>query len=44
LGAGGALVGGYGGANLALRLGRPFIRRLVIFIGTAMALALFLRG
>jgi uncharacterized membrane protein YfcA len=42
--AAGATAGGYGGANLALRLGRTFIRRLVIFIGAAMTLALFLRN
>ena len=42
--AAGAIAGGYGGAHLALRLGRTVIRRVVIFIGAAMTLALFLRG
>jgi uncharacterized protein len=32
-----AIVGGYGGAHLARRLDRNFVRRLVIFIGLALA-------
>jgi uncharacterized protein len=39
----GAIVGGYGGAGLARKLGRRFVRRAVIFIGLAMALSLLLR-
>jgi len=39
----GAIDGGYGGAGLARRLGRKFVRRAVIFIGLAMALSLLLR-
>jgi hypothetical protein len=41
--AGGAIAGGYGGAGLARRLGRTFVRRVVIGIGFAMSLALFLK-
>lgn len=41
--AGGAIAGGYGGAGLARRLGRRFVRRVVIFIGFAMAVSLLLR-
>ena len=39
----GAIAGGYGGAGLARKLGRRFVRRSVIFIGLAMALSLLLR-
>jgi uncharacterized membrane protein YfcA len=39
----GAIAGGYGGAGLARRLGRQFVRRAVIFIGLAMALSLLFR-
>ena len=39
----GAIAGGYGGAGLARKLGRRFVRRAVIFIGIVMALSLFLR-
>lgn len=39
----GAVAGGYGGAGLARKLGRTFVRRAVIFIGLAMALSLLLR-
>ena len=36
----GAVAGGYGGAGLARRLGRTFVRRTVIVIGFAMAISL----
>jgi len=36
----GAVAGGYGGAGLARRLGRAFVRRAVIAIGFAMAVSL----
>jgi uncharacterized membrane protein YfcA len=39
----GAIAGGYGGAGLARRLGRPFVRRAVIVIGLAMAVSLLFR-
>lgn len=40
----GAIAGGYGGAGLARKLGRRFVRRAVIVIGLAMAASLlFLR-
>jgi uncharacterized membrane protein YfcA len=39
----GAIVGGYGGAGLARRLGRRFVRRSVIVIGFAMAVSLLFR-
>jgi uncharacterized protein len=39
--AAGAVAGGYGGAGMARRLGRTAVRRIVIFIGFAMALSLF---
>jgi len=39
----GAIAGGYGGAGLARKLGRGFVRGAVIFIGVAMALSLLLR-
>ncbi len=39
----GAMAGGYGGAGLARRLGRSFVRRLVIIIGLAMAISLLFR-
>jgi len=39
----GALVGGYGGADLARRLGRTFVRRAVIAIGLGMTLSLMLK-
>lgn len=40
----GAIVGGYGGAGLARRLGRTFVRRTVVVIGVGMAVSLFWRG
>ncbi len=39
----GAIVGGYGGAGVARRLGRTAVRRIVIVIGFGMALSLFIR-
>jgi uncharacterized membrane protein YfcA len=39
----GSVAGGYGGAGLARKLGRTFVRRAVIFIGFAMALSLLFR-
>jgi uncharacterized membrane protein YfcA len=39
----GAIAGGYGGAGLARKLGRRFVRRAVIVIGLAMALSLLFR-
>ena len=39
----GATVGGLSGANLARRIGRDAVRRLVVAIGFAMALSLMLR-
>ena len=39
----GAVAGGYGGAGLARRMGRVAVRRIVIFIGFAMALSLFVK-
>jgi uncharacterized protein len=39
----GAIAGGYGGAGLARRLGRAKVRALVIAIGFAMALSLFVK-
>ena len=39
----GAIAGGYGGAGLARKLGRRFVRRAVIVIGLAMAISLLFR-
>jgi uncharacterized protein len=39
----GAIVGGYGGAGLARRLGRRFVRRAVVVIGVTMAVSLYFR-
>jgi hypothetical protein len=39
----GAVAGGYGGAGLARRLGRQFVRRTVVIIGLTMAVSLFFR-
>jgi len=41
---GGAVAGGYGGAGLARKLGRRFVRRAVIVIGLAMTVSLLFRG
>jgi len=38
-----AIVGGYGAAGLARRIGRVAVRRFVICVGFAMSLALFIR-
>lgn len=40
----GAIGGGYGGAGLARKLGRRFVRRAVIVIGLGMAVSLLFRG
>lgn len=40
----GSVAGGYGGAGLAKKLGRTFVRRTVIFVGLAMTLSLLFRG
>lgn len=40
----GAIAGGYGGAGLARRLGRRFVRGAVIAIGLGMAVSLLFRG
>lgn len=40
---GGAIAGGYGGAGLARKLGRRFVRRAVIVIGLGMAVSLLFR-
>jgi uncharacterized protein len=39
----GAVVGGVAGAGTARRVGRPVVRRIVIIVGFAMALAMFMR-
>jgi len=39
----GAIVGGYGGAGIARRVGGRAVRRIVIFIGFGLALSFFLR-
>jgi hypothetical protein len=39
-----AVVGGYGGAGVARRIGRTAVRRVVIAVGFGMALSLFLRN
>ncbi len=39
----GAIVGGYGGAGLARKLGRTAVRRIVIAIGFCMAVSLFIK-
>lgn len=39
----GAVLGGYGGADVARRIGRVAVRRLVIGIGFAMAVSLFIK-
>jgi uncharacterized membrane protein YfcA len=41
--AAGALAGGFGGAGLARKLGRTAVRRIVIGIGFAMAISLFIK-
>jgi len=39
----GAIAGGYGAAGVARRIGRTAIRRFVIFVGLAIAVAMFVR-
>jgi uncharacterized membrane protein YfcA len=39
----GAIVGGVAGAGTARRVGRPVVRRIVVVVGFAMALAMFMR-
>jgi len=39
----GAILGGYGGAGMARRIGRTAVRRIVIAIGFGMALSLFVK-
>ena len=39
----GAIAGGYGGAGFARRLGGTAVRRIVIFVGFALALSFFFR-
>ncbi len=39
----GSVIGGYGAAGLARRLGQKFVRRTVIMIGLAMAISLFFK-
>ena len=39
----GAVIGGYGGAGLARRVGRTAVRRIVVAVGFAMSLSLFLK-
>ncbi len=39
----GAIAGGYGGAGLARRMGRTAVRKVVVGIGFAMAVSLFLK-
>jgi uncharacterized membrane protein YfcA len=41
--AAGSIVGGYGAAGIARRMGQKFVRRLVILIGFAMAVSLFFK-
>jgi uncharacterized membrane protein YfcA len=42
--AAGSIIGGYGGAGIARRMGQKFVRRVVILVGFAMAVSLFFRG
>jgi uncharacterized protein len=39
----GAILGGYGGALIARRIGGPAVRRIVIFVGLSMAAAMFVK-
>jgi uncharacterized protein len=41
--AAGSIIGGYGGAGIARRMGQKFVRGIVILIGFAMAVSLFIR-
>jgi uncharacterized protein len=42
--AAGSIIGGYGGAGIARRMGQKFVRRVVILTGFAMAVSLFFKG
>ena len=37
----GSVAGGYAGARLAYRVGRPVVRKLVVAVGLLMSVALF---
>ena len=39
----GSIAGGFTGAHLARRIGRPMVRKIVIAVGFAMAVSLFLK-
>jgi uncharacterized protein len=39
----GSIVGGYGAAGIARRMGQKLVRRIVILIGFAMAVSLFFK-
>ena len=39
----GAIIGGYGGATIARRIGGRVVRRIVIIVGFSMAVAMFIR-
>jgi hypothetical protein len=41
--AAGSIVGGYGAAGIARRMGQKFVRRVVILVGLAMAVSLFFK-
>ncbi len=41
--AAGAMIGGYGAAGLARRLGQKFVRRVVVLIGLAMTISLLIK-
>jgi uncharacterized membrane protein YfcA len=41
--AAGSIAGGFGGAHLARRIGRPMVRKIVVAVGFAMAVSLFLK-
>ncbi len=39
----GAIIGGYGGALIARRIGGPAVRKIVIFVGLSMAASMFVK-
>jgi uncharacterized membrane protein YfcA len=41
--AAGAILGGYGGAGIARRIGQKAVRRIVIAIGLGMTISLFFK-
>ncbi len=41
--AAGSIAGGFAGANLARRIGRAMVRRIVVMVGFAMAISLFFK-